>query len=91
MRPLTRSNRQDLKRRIIAITTFLGNTRSGHPLHDESLWDRAYWIKQFGFSRGNDYKGIVTLNIRALRDAAEAGDPYAQLAMMARWTSKSNA
>jgi hypothetical protein len=37
----------------------------GHSLHNESEWDRAYWIRQFGFSRGDDYKGIVTIEIRS--------------------------
>lgn len=38
---------------------------AGHPAHNESEWDRAYWIRQFGFSRGIDYKGIVTVEIRS--------------------------
>lgn len=34
------------------------------PLYSYSEWDKAYWIKQFGFSRGNDYKGMVVLGVR---------------------------
>jgi hypothetical protein len=33
----------------------------GHALYWTSEWDRAYWIKQFGFSRVDDYKGIIVL------------------------------
>ncbi len=35
-----------------------------HPLHNQGEWDRSYWIKQFGFSRGEDRKGIVSVEIR---------------------------
>lgn len=35
----------------------------GHDLEGEGEWNRAYWIKQFGFSRGGDYKGILVLSI----------------------------
>jgi hypothetical protein len=37
---------------------------SNHLAYNESQWDRAYWIRQFGFSRGDDYKGILVLAIR---------------------------
>ena len=29
----------------------------GHALHNESEWDRVYWNKQFGFSRGKRLQG----------------------------------
>ncbi len=56
----------------------------GHPLHNESIWDRVYWHRQWGFSRSLDYKGIVTFQVRPLSEAAAAGDPYAQLALLAQ-------
>jgi hypothetical protein len=36
---------------------------AGHPEYDASEWDRAYWLRQFGFSRKNERKGIATINI----------------------------
>lgn len=44
----------------------------GHPTHNESEWDRAYWIRQFGFSRGTDYKGIVTIAVSAIGQTTNA-------------------
>ncbi len=35
----------------------------GHPLYWESEWERAYWIKQYGFSRDSDYKGIAVVRV----------------------------
>jgi hypothetical protein len=32
-----------------------------HLLHSFSLRNRDYWIRQFGFSRGNNQKGIVLI------------------------------
>jgi hypothetical protein len=40
-----------------------------HLAYNESQWDRAYWIRQFGFSRGDDYKGILVLAIRPKPEA----------------------
>lgn len=34
-----------------------------HPLYWKGQWERAYWIKQFGFSRGEDFKGIASVEI----------------------------
>lgn len=34
-----------------------------HPFGDESEWDKAYWIRQFGFSRGDDYKGMALIRL----------------------------
>ena len=34
---------------------------SGHPLYNEGDFNHAWWQKQFGFSRGNDFKGIPVL------------------------------
>ena len=60
---------------------------TGHKLADEAVWDRAYWHKQFGFSRQDEYKGIVTVTIKGITDLAKAGDPYTLLALMARWSA----
>lgn len=35
----------------------------GHDLEGEGEWDRAYWIRQFGFSRREDHKGITVLTL----------------------------
>lgn len=35
----------------------------GHALYWQSEWDRAYWIRQYGFSRGLDYKGIAVVRV----------------------------
>ena len=37
----------------------------GDPLHDEGRWWYAYWLKQWGFSREDDPKGIVVLSLSA--------------------------
>lgn len=34
-----------------------------HPLSSHSQWMRAYWIRQFGFSRGNHLKGMVLVKV----------------------------
>jgi hypothetical protein len=36
---------------------------AGHPLHTTGEWMRAYWIKQFGFSRGEEFKGMALIKI----------------------------
>lgn len=35
----------------------------GHPEFADSEQHRAYWLRQFGFSRKNEPKGIVMINI----------------------------
>ena len=35
----------------------------GHPLHAIGEWMRAYWIRQFGFSRGDEFKGLALIRI----------------------------
>jgi hypothetical protein len=34
-----------------------------HPLYWDGEWDRAYWIRQFGFSRRDQPKGIARVDI----------------------------
>ena len=34
-----------------------------HPLHWEGQYAWAYWLKQFGFSRGNDLKGVAVVRV----------------------------
>jgi hypothetical protein len=35
----------------------------GHPEHEKSVWMRAYWLRQFGFTRKDDPKGIAVINL----------------------------
>jgi hypothetical protein len=37
----------------------------GDPLHEEGDWWHAWWLKQWGFSREDDPKGIVVLSLSA--------------------------
>jgi hypothetical protein len=37
----------------------------GDPLHDEGRWWYSYWHRQWGFSREDDFKGIVVLSLSA--------------------------
>lgn len=36
---------------------------AGHPLFWKSYWDHAYWVRQWGFSRTNVYKGIAVIQL----------------------------
>jgi hypothetical protein len=36
---------------------------AGHDLAGYSEWMRAYWIRQFGFSRGDDFKGMALVRV----------------------------
>jgi hypothetical protein len=35
----------------------------GHPLHEKGEARRAYWLKQYGYSRGMEQKGIAVLQL----------------------------
>lgn len=35
----------------------------GQPNYGQGQWMRAYWIRQFGFSRGHDMKGMVVIKL----------------------------
>lgn len=35
----------------------------GHVLGEFSEWRRAYWLRQFGFSRGDDEKGLAVIRL----------------------------
>lgn len=35
----------------------------GHSLAGYGEWMRAYWIKQFGFSRGDEFKGMPVVKV----------------------------
>lgn len=37
--------------------------RKDHELYNISEWMRAYWIKQFGWSRNEEMKGMALINI----------------------------
>ena len=34
-----------------------------HPLYNDGQWMRAYWIRQYGFSRDTDMKGIAVITL----------------------------
>ena len=36
---------------------------SGHYLEREGEWNKAYWLRQFGFSRQNEPKGLAVLSL----------------------------
>jgi hypothetical protein len=36
----------------------------GHANYGYGEWNKALWIRTFGFSRGNNYKGIVVIELR---------------------------
>jgi hypothetical protein len=35
----------------------------GHALHTDGVWWHAYWLRQWGFSRESDPKGIVVITL----------------------------
>lgn len=35
----------------------------GHDLYDVGQWRRAYWLRQFGFSRQDEPKGLAVINL----------------------------
>lgn len=36
---------------------------NGHPLFWVGEWTHAYWVRQFGFSRQNGFKGLALINV----------------------------
>lgn len=38
----------------------------GHPLGESGEWDKAYWLRQFGFSRSDTPKGIPVISLPAM-------------------------
>lgn len=55
--------RVDLKSPLRCHSFVFFEWSESHPLYWKGQWDRAYWIRQFGFSRGSHYKGIASLDI----------------------------
>jgi len=53
----------DLKPAYLCDSHYFYQYPDGHALYGEGEWDRAYWIKQFGYSRGEDYKGLSRLKL----------------------------
>jgi hypothetical protein len=51
----------DLKASHMCHSFVLTKRPEGHPEHEEFIWDHAYWLRQFGFSRKDDPKGLVTI------------------------------
>ncbi|NQU58463.1 MAG: hypothetical protein HQ513_14615 [Rhodospirillales bacterium] len=36
---------------------------NGHPLGEQGEWEKAYWLRQFGFSRAENPKGLAVLQL----------------------------
>lgn len=53
----------DLKSGYRCDSYFLVEFRPGHPRSGYGEWMRAYWIKQFGFSRANEMKGMAVVPV----------------------------
>ena len=51
----------DVKDTYKCDTYLLIDYPDGHPEQAHSEWMRAYWVKQYGFSRGEDFKGIAVV------------------------------
>jgi hypothetical protein len=53
----------NLKAALLCDSYILVEYPQGHPLHTEGEWMRAYWIRQFGFSRGVQFKGMALIKV----------------------------
>jgi hypothetical protein len=38
----------------------------GHPLYWKGVWMQAYWIKQWGFARSDEMKGIAVVSLASV-------------------------
>jgi len=54
----------DLKKEYRCHSSMFFEWSESHPLYSVGLWNRSYWIRQWGFSRGEDYKGIAVIELR---------------------------
>lgn len=54
----------DLKPDYFCDAYLLWQYREDDELHARGEWLRAYWIRQFGFSRGVDMKGMALVQLR---------------------------
>ena len=43
--------------------SFSLNNPQSDPLHGEAEFNKAYWMRQFGFSRQDSHKGIVLVKV----------------------------
>jgi uncharacterized protein DUF6932 len=55
---------EDLKKDFSCDAYVFFEYPKGDPLFNLGDWDRAYWIRQYGFNRGAERKGIVVLELR---------------------------
>jgi hypothetical protein len=53
--------RGNLKTAYLCDSYILALFPEGHINHGQSQWLHAYWLKQFGFSRGDELKGILVI------------------------------
>jgi hypothetical protein len=51
--------KSNLKAKHLCDSYIFFNFPKGHPYEAVGEWARAYWLKQFGFSRSDQPKGIV--------------------------------
>lgn len=54
---------EDLKSDYLCDSYVMYEYPQGDPQEAENEWERSYWIKQYGWSRGLDMKGIVLVSI----------------------------
>lgn len=54
---------QSVKKRHLCDGYLLIEYPEGHHLYPLTEWNRAYWIRQFGFTRGNEVKGIAVIDL----------------------------
>ncbi len=67
-RALTAPVRRDLKREFRCDFYSFIEYEKGHKLEAQGEWMRAYWLRQFGFSRRDEPKGLAVIKIEAPRD-----------------------
>ena len=51
----------DLRTSHLCHSQVLFECPNGHPEYNDSVWWHAYWLRQFGFSRKDEPKGIVLI------------------------------
>lgn len=56
-------NATDLKTPFLCHAFAFVEYENGHPLSGVGEWCRAYWIRQFGFSRENEMKGLARIDL----------------------------
>lgn len=60
--------RRDLRREFRCDFYSFIEYEKGHKLEAQGEWMRAYWLRQFGFSRRDEPKGLAVIKIEAPRN-----------------------